>query len=211
MMGKVKKRPGVMIYFDLLPAIEHLSREERGDLLMAIMQYASNGTDFEFTGALAVAWAMIRPKIDRDEERYDNVVIDRQYGPYCREARKRGDTPIDAEQWRQLTEHERKQMISGDIIRCPTADAPAKTTTYTATSAYTSSSVTDDQHLHAMRDTGTIQLSRWQYDSLLEAIGPDRLQNYIRRLDHYLQNHGPTEQDHYLEILAWWAEECAGK
>ena len=43
------QRPGVMLYFDIAPAIKRLSAEESGLLLRAILDYAEQGVapDFE--------------------------------------------------------------------------------------------------------------------------------------------------------------------
>ena len=39
----MKEKPGVMIYFDVLPVLTHLSIEEKGMLFEAILNYAKYG------------------------------------------------------------------------------------------------------------------------------------------------------------------------
>ena len=74
-----KKRPGVMLYFDWIPALERLSPAERGELLMAVLTYAQNGKEPVFNDRLMLyAWACIRPHIDADEERYNQLVQQRR-------------------------------------------------------------------------------------------------------------------------------------
>ena len=61
-------RPGVMLYFDMLEPIRVLSDEDKGRLLVAILEYGKDGVVPEFSGMLALAWGFVRPKIDRDLE-----------------------------------------------------------------------------------------------------------------------------------------------
>lgn len=68
-----KKRPGVMLYFDVRPCLKRLSLEEKGRLFEGILDYAQYGVIPEFEGMLGVAWDFIQPRIDRDEERYGEV------------------------------------------------------------------------------------------------------------------------------------------
>ena len=57
--------PGVMLYFDLRPCLDHLTREEQGMLFQAILDYGETGCPPELPGALAIAWAFIQPRLDR--------------------------------------------------------------------------------------------------------------------------------------------------
>ena len=50
-----KKQPGVMLYFDIRPCLNRMSREEQGELFVAILDYAQYGTVPELDGLLGVA------------------------------------------------------------------------------------------------------------------------------------------------------------
>ena len=63
-------RPGIMLYFDILEPIRVLPDEDKGRLLVAILEYGKDGTAPEFEGMLALAWGFVRPKIDRDLQEY---------------------------------------------------------------------------------------------------------------------------------------------
>ena len=67
------KQPGVMFYFDLRPCLERFTLEEQGALFQAILDYGELGLAPGFTGALGVAWDFIRPRLDRDRERYAEI------------------------------------------------------------------------------------------------------------------------------------------
>lgn len=66
MMGQ----PGVMLYFDIKPGLKHLTLEEKGKLLTAILDYADDGLLPDFDGALGVAWDFIAQRVDADAARY---------------------------------------------------------------------------------------------------------------------------------------------
>ena len=66
-----KKRPGVMLYFDLRPCLKALSLEQKGLLFDSILSYGEIGVVPQFDDSmLTVAWNFIQPKIDADAERY---------------------------------------------------------------------------------------------------------------------------------------------
>jgi len=69
----VTKRPGTMLYFDIRPCLKRLSREEKGVLFEAILDYAEYGMLPEVDGVLGIAWDFIQPRLDRDRERYETI------------------------------------------------------------------------------------------------------------------------------------------
>lgn len=68
-------KPGVMLYFDIRPCLKRLTVEQKGQLFEAILEYGEFGVapDFDADIGLAVAWDLIRPMIDRDNERYEKI------------------------------------------------------------------------------------------------------------------------------------------
>ncbi len=66
-------KPGVMIYYSILPALETLTMDERGQLLTAILRYGNEEIPINFDGSLNVAWAFIKPMLDKDTSHYDKV------------------------------------------------------------------------------------------------------------------------------------------
>lgn len=69
-MGK-DKRPGTMIYFELLTPLAALSMEERGQLFTAILEYGSVGKEPAFSGMLHMAWLFVKQDIDQDRRKYE--------------------------------------------------------------------------------------------------------------------------------------------
>ena len=66
-----------MVYFETRNCIKRLDLEEIGRLFLAILEYAENGIPPTFSGedeiSLCIAWDIVKPKIDADNERYLDV------------------------------------------------------------------------------------------------------------------------------------------
>lgn len=105
-MAMRQKRPGTMIYFDLREPLKFLTVEEKGRLLDAILDYGELGSVPDFEGALAMCWAFVQPKIDRDGEQYQKSVDKRKYAVYCREEKKSGREPIGFDDWYHVIPHD---------------------------------------------------------------------------------------------------------
>ena len=118
------EKPGVMIYFDSIrPALSRLDDSQLGALFRAIIEYAQTGAVADLDNMAGFAFDSLRPKIDRDDERYQEQCQKSSYAVYCRETKKAGSQPLSFDQW-----------ISSDVIRSPTTTAA----TPTAPSANTS-------------------------------------------------------------------------
>ena len=139
-------KPGVMFYFDVRPCIKRLNLNEKGQLFEAILDYAENGIEPELDGALGIAWDFIQPRLDQDTERYGNKVLQKQYAAFVRELKKRGSVVISFDEWKNMTDVERDQLISGDIGRYPT---PTPTSTPTSTPTPTSTSTSNSKEVYA--------------------------------------------------------------
>ncbi len=102
-MKNTAGRPGVMLYFDITPLMRLLSEAQRGVLVLDILEYAENGTEPDYTDdrELAIAWTQIRPKLDRDGERYNECVMQRRYAVFSREEKRHGREPCSFEEWKQ--------------------------------------------------------------------------------------------------------------
>lgn len=84
------ERPGIMVYFDLLPQLEEYSPEEVGELFLAMLRFGLDGSIpiFEDRG-MRIIWREIQSKIERDNAKYQQRVIDGAYGAYKRDLEKR--------------------------------------------------------------------------------------------------------------------------
>lgn len=78
-----KEKPGVMLYWETFDALELLDQEESKTktLLQAIKDYAQFGVVPDFAGdvAMAIIWTTIKPRIDADTERYEQIKRQRKH------------------------------------------------------------------------------------------------------------------------------------
>lgn len=67
------KQPGVMLYFEIRPCLARLTMDEQGQLFNAILDYGEDGTEPNFEYMLGIAWDFIKPRLERDKERYEEI------------------------------------------------------------------------------------------------------------------------------------------
>lgn len=128
-----KARPGVMIYFeDYEPVSEVFDNEKLGEFFRAVMNYAKTGEwiSDDADPTLRAFLRIFKPKIDRDGERYADVIAQRQYAVYCREVKKTDSEPVPYVEWKQ------HRLLSVDNESYPTATATATTTAIATPIAY---------------------------------------------------------------------------
>lgn len=75
-----------VMYVDILPRIDSLSREQMGDLFRSILTYVDTGEVSEMDALTAMAFGFIRDQIDRDQAKYQETCNRRKEA-----ARKRWD------------------------------------------------------------------------------------------------------------------------
>lgn len=219
------KRPGIMLYFDVLEPIRALTDRERGRLLTAMLEYGQTGKQPAFEGRLALAWGFVRPKIDKDEEEYRLSVLRRRYATVCRERKRKGEPEITFDRWMQ-SEEAKQSPVTNDDQRYPTTDtttatAPttaATTDTTTATAAAAAATTTADGSTAAAAQSavkvlgGTLGknavfLSEAQVEDLLEQMDLEAFDYYVDKLSEFILRNGAKVKNHYETILKWYRED----
>ena len=181
-------RPGIMMYFELLDAIGMMSNEDAGQLLRAMLTYGRDGIEPELDGQVAIAWAFIRPKLDRDAQAYQDKSMTKRYAVYCRECKRQGVPPMERGAWDQWMAN---RMLEGQDEQTGAVTGLAHTM-----------DVDVPINLH-----GLVALSQYQIDMLQAKMGNDTLQQYIDRLAEMIRCSGPINRDHCMVILQWWSED----
>lgn len=228
-------RPGVMLYFDMLEPIRVLPDADKGRLLVAILEYGKEGIVPEFDGMLALAWGFVRPKIDRDLEEYERTVLRRQYATFCRERKKKNEPEVSFEEWLMITGNHNHHMISHDTnddqwyptttTATSTTTIPTTTTTpttNTTTSTTTAATVTTTaeaiaaataekklKFMNGELGKGVVVMSEFQVDVLLNKLGVEMFDHYVKKLADWIINNGATVKSHYSTILKWWTEDSS--
>lgn len=86
-----ESRKSFLMYYDYRQHLAILSDEDRGKLLMALLDYGENKTEPNLNGAALMAFSFIAGQMDRDAEKYERTVQKR------REAGQKGGRPPKSE------------------------------------------------------------------------------------------------------------------
>ena len=95
----MKKKPGVMVYFDLRGMLKLLPDAEKGKLFEVILEYGETGCVGELTDTLRIVWPLIQRRLDVDSLQYDKKVVKKKYAAYTRWANEHGETVMSYEIW----------------------------------------------------------------------------------------------------------------
>ena len=230
-------RPGVMLYFDMLEPIRVLPDEDKGRLLVAILEYGQDGVVPKFDGILALAWGFVKPKIDRDLDEYERTVLRRQYATFCRERKKKGEPELTFGEWLMITGNQNHHMISHDInddqwyptttttatttpsTTVTTTTTPTTNTTTNTTAAAAVNTATGDKsqaaaaaemklkYFNGELGKGVVVLSDGQVEALLDKMDVDMFDHYVAKLASYIIRNDAKIKNHYSTILKWWTQD----
>ena len=229
-------RPGIMLYFDILEPIRVLPDAEKGQLLVAMLEYGKSGVVPEFDGMLALAWGFVKPKLDRDGETYENAKVQRKYAAFCKRRTAMNLSKVPFEDWLNMTDDERERMVTndnepiraGDFVGCryPTTtstgtSSSSSNTNTAATAAAAATTNTNDDKIAAATaykeskflggelGKGVVLLTDDQIGSLLDTMGLDAFDHYMDKLSSFIIKNGAKVKNHYETILKWWKEDAA--
>lgn len=99
---RTKERPGVILYFDLLPVLQRMTKEEAADLIITMLEYGKTGAipDLSTKGErFLIVWEMVKPRIDSDLENWKEKILQSKYAGYCSAEKRQGREPIDFDSW----------------------------------------------------------------------------------------------------------------
>ena len=120
-------RPGLMLYFDILPALDKLPSSAVGELLLAALHYAQSGAEPAFEdSSLGFAWAFLQPSIDRDGATYEGKRLKGDWLTYCRQCKEDGVDALDFETWCKRVDNGTLHTVDAPL---ETSTAPIPTTT----------------------------------------------------------------------------------
>ncbi len=89
-----------MVYFDILPQLEEYSADEIGRLFVAMLEFGAFGTVPMFDDrGMRIIWREVQGKIERDNGKYQQRILDGAYGAYKRETEKKGQEPLSKDDW----------------------------------------------------------------------------------------------------------------
>lgn len=136
-------RPGIMLYFETLQAIEELDAKDAKQIMSAILRYSRDGEAPTFRGPLAAVWSFIRSSIDRDGDRYSTKQQRGRWLTYCRECKKEGKSPLEFEEWLEQCVNSTLSYVERTVNGAYPTTSPSPSTTPAPTSSPTKKGVGD--------------------------------------------------------------------
>lgn len=209
-------RPGIMIYFDMLGPIRVLSDADKGRLFLAMLEYGQDGTVPQFDGMLGMAWAFVKPKIDKDAESYEDSVLQRRYAAFCKKLLRLKLPKIAFDEWLCMPEDEQQRLVDPVALRYPTTatSTTTNTTTSTATAAAVNTTTNADGDPESSVNVvggslgkGVLFLSQEQMDDLIDRMGIETFDYYTDKLSQFIIDKKAHVRNHYETILKWWSED----
>lgn len=226
-------RPGIMLYFDILEPIRMLSDADKGQLLVAMLEYGRDGVVPTLEGPLGIVWSFIQPKIDRDEENYDASKLQRQYAAFCKKRKKIWMPRISFDEWVLMTEDERKRAVDPVESRCPStatsstinhqlsaiSHQPSSNNHHPSAAAVSHQLSTGNENKAAATagdnvdvvggqfGKGVVFLADAQIEDLLEQMGLEAFDYYLDKLSSFIIENDAKVANHYATILKWWRED----
>lgn len=228
-------RPGIMVYFEILEAIRELPDRDKGKLFVAMMEYGKNGVPPKLKGALSAVWPFVRQMIDKDENRYEDMKLQREYAAFCKKRKRIWMPKIPFDDWIVMTDDERQRAVDPVASRYPTTTTSTSTTDNCNVQRTTNNSqlqpsvTTDNSHLHGDEDTatatdneskvvkavggtlgkGVVFMSDEQVSDLLDKMGIETFDYYVDKLSDFIIKNGARVKSHYETILKWWKEDSS--
>ena len=229
-------RPGIMVYFEILESIRELPFEDIGKLLIAMLEYGQDGVVPKLEGSLVYVWPFVRKMIDKDEQRYDDMKIQREYAAFCKKRKRIWMSKISFDEWVVMSDDERQRAVDPVASRNPTTTTATVTTdncnkqltTYNEQLQSQYQTTNDNLHLQGDEEDGdsgeeskvvravggtlgkgVVFMSDEQVEDLLDKMGIQAFDHYVDKLSDFIIKNGARVKSHYETILKWWKEDSS--
>ena len=169
-------------YFD---AIQELPKGEQADIILAVCGYAIYETEPQgLSPAASMAFKLIRPTLDSGRKKAESGA---KGGSKPKANRKQTVREKEVENELEIENEydvEVEEMSLGEL----TADRKLKL-------------------FKGELGQGVVFLSEAQIEDLLEKMGVDAFDYYVKKLSTFIIETGKHVKNHYLTILKWWRED----
>ena len=198
-----KKAPGVLIYFEMAPCLELLTDEECGALMKGMLRYAMTGAEPELEGsALAMAWCILKPRVDADRVAYERKVEKAQAAALARWTQE-ADMHTDADASPSIAKHPDAMLGMPTTTSTPTSTPTATPTTTPTSTTTTKSSPSQDIFSNPAREEdGTVEKTGGQKnfeekdDFVFEPPTLEEVEAYVRK------RHSPVDPKVFVDFYA---------
>lgn len=179
---------------ELLSALDN--DEQAGQLFKALFAFSKRGEEAEFTGALKMAFIVMRNAIERDGEKWEETCATRS------DCGKLGGRPPKAKETNAFSEKQKNQKL---FEKAKEAD-----------NVYVNDNVNVNENVNVnvgpspaqergYGQYGNVKLTQWEYDDLCKKYSRFDIEIYINRVDKWLNDNPNVNPypSHYKTILDW--------
>ena len=208
------EKKSFMIYLDNEKQVNMLTDEQAGKLFKALFEFAKDGTETDFDdGMIAMAFSFMTDSITRDTAKYNAKCEKNKAIALEREANRRAERERQA----QKLEHERARAytnitdidkdkdkdIDKDIDKDKDKDIDKDKEIDINKRTVKPSPAPPKSVKKKFGEYGNISLTDEQYSQLVKDYGESVMNDYIRRMDEYIQMKGKKYKDFNLALRNW--------
>lgn len=210
-MGKPRNQ--FTFYKSYYDAIQDLPKRDQSALILAVCAYAIYEEPPKgLSIAASTAFKLIKPTLDSGRKKAENGSMKGKANESNAEANgskteaKKSKTEANRKQGETESKKEKEYEIDKEYEFEVEADAEGEENAL-ACDCGDPDGYNDIKVMGGKLGKGVIRLSQAQSDSLLDKIGLDMYNHYLKRLADFIINTGAAPASHYETILKWWKED----
>ena len=195
------EKKSFMIYLDNEKQVNMLTDEQAGKLFKALFEFAKDGTETDFDdGMIAMAFSFMADSIKRDTEKYESICQKRAENIKKRWNKKQNegntnDTNVYNCNFCNTNHTHIDKDKDIDIDKDKEIDINKRTGKPSPAPPKSSKK--------KFGEYGNISLTDEQYSQLVKDYGEPVMNDYIRRMDEYIQMKGKKYKDFNLALRNW--------
>lgn len=199
------EKKSFMIYLDNEKQVNMLTDEQAGKLFKALFEFAKDGTETDFNdGMIAMAFSFMTDSIKRDTEKYESICQKRAENIKKRWNKKQdegntNDTNVYNCNFCNTnhTHIDKDKDIDKDIDKDKDKEIDINKRTGKPSPAPPKSLK------KKFGEYGNVSLTDEQYSQLVKDYGESVMNDYIQRMDEYIQMKGKKYKDFNLALRNW--------
>lgn len=179
-----------VMYRSFHEALSQLSREQYGNVMFAINEYALNGTEIELSGIEKAIFLMAKPQLEANERRKTNGLKGGRPQKTNGYENKKPMVLENAQNEKpNVNVNDNSNVNENDNVNVKECMTAASTDTASQKHKY-------GQYKHVL-------LTDEELFKLTEKEGADRVDKAITFLDEYIEMKGYKAKSHYLALIKW--------
>lgn len=195
------EKKSFILYLDYKMHFDLLTNEQKGILINALFEFAENGEVQKFEDKVVeMAFSFISVQMKRDKEKYDEVCERR------REAGKLGGRPKKPNGLDEKAKKPNGFLEKQTKAKKPDTDNDTDTDTDNDNDIKRTckpSPAPPKSSKKKFGEYGNISLTDEQYNQLVKDYGESVMNDYIQRMDEYIQMKGKKYKDFNLALRNW--------